>query len=97
MYIMTLAMMPCTDAATCENDSHASNTSSKHHDHREDDTDSCSPFCVCACCGVAGVIFSSPKLFFAKSKKIHTPALASTYNSEFISTYYYTFWQPPKI
>ena len=95
MYIMALAMMPCTDAVTCENEKSA--TASSHHDHGDDEKDSCSPFCVCACCGVAGVLFSSPKLFFTKSKKVHTPALVSTYNSEFLSTYYYTFWQPPKI
>ena len=96
MYIMALTIMPCTDSVTCKNDSPAS-TSSNQHDHREDEADSCSPFCVCACCGVAGLLFPSPKLFFIKSKKANTPTQASTYNSEFISTYYYTFWQPPKI
>ena len=93
---MALTIMPCTDAVTCEKNTHIA-TSYNHHDHREDQTDSCSPFCVCACCGVAGVLFSSTKLFLTKTKKVNTHTLDSTYNSEFISTYYYTFWQPPKI
>jgi hypothetical protein len=95
MYIMALTIMPCTDSITCENKT--STASTQQHDHREDDTDSCSPFCVCSCCGVAGVLFSSPTLFFERIKKADTPILASTYNSAFISTYFYTFWQPPKI
>lgn len=90
-------MMPCTDAVTCEKDTHSEQASSHQHDHREDETDSCSPFCVCSCCGVSGVIFSSPKLFFEKIKKVNTPVLVSTYNSEFSSSYFYSFWQPPKI
>ncbi|WP_157447121.1 DUF6660 family protein [Cytophaga aurantiaca] len=98
IYIIVLSMMPCTDAVTCEKDIHTKEQTATHqHNHREDEADSCSPFCVCACCGVSGVIFSSPKLFFIRTKKATTPVLASTYNSEFISTYYYTFWQPPKI
>lgn len=97
IYITVLAIMPCTDAATCEKEVHTENATAHQHNHREDDTDSCSPFCVCSCCGVVGIYFSSPQLFFTKTKTIHSSVLVATYNSEFISSYYYTFWQPPKI
>ena len=90
--------MPCTDAATCDQDLHAKTSTQKHHDHKDDQDDSCSPFCVCACCGsVIGFVLSSNKVVFANPEKINTPAFISNYNSIFNSAYFYNFWQPPKI
>lgn len=90
--------MPCTDANTCDTDFHSETTQTEHHNHNEDHNDSCSPFCVCACCGsVVGFVLTSNKVAFNATEKINNPALISNYDSIFNSAYFYSFWQPPKI
>jgi hypothetical protein len=97
-YILALAIMPCTDMETCENDVHIISISAHHHDHKEDHGDTCSPFCVCACCGgIMGFILTSNNVLFDHPEKINNPAFISNYNSIFNSAYFYSFWQPPKI
>jgi hypothetical protein len=96
IYIMALTIMPCTDSITCE-ESSSNHTSTHQHDHGDDESDTCSPFCVCACCGISGFVFESPKIYIQRVQKINSPELISSYNSQFHSSYFYSFWQPPKI
>ena len=91
---MALTIMPCTDAVACKESPSEHGTA---HQHNDDETDTCSPFCVCACCGVAGFVFASPKIYIQRIAKSNSPELISSYNSQFNSSYFYSFWQPPKI
>lgn len=90
--------MPCSDAITCQEEIVRTSSSTLNHDHSEDEDDVCSPFCVCSCCGSYTFLFTPYNIFhIEKIAKANTPIFVSFYHSDFISSYYYSFWQPPKI
>jgi len=66
----------------------------QHHHHDPNQTDDCSPFCVCSCCSVT--VDLSVFIFDTKpEQKIETKIVP--YYKESISTYTNLIWQPPKI
>lgn len=95
-----LSCMPCGDADDCKVLDGGKETFSQteHHNHQQD-TESCSPFCVCACCG-SNIVFSfqhpvllteDTLLFFPQRERIIVT------NDAFASNFYGNIWQPPKI
>ena len=100
---MSLTLMPCGDLAKYGAHNHEEigiNIDFDHashqpdNDHR-DEADTCSPFCICACCGVVyNFEFNAvllPELAVQMDKKF--PSYASNLNSnDFIY-----IWKPPKI
>ena len=66
------------------------------HSHNKE-KDSCSPFCICSCCGSQIVsYFKTVSYNFAIiSKEIKTQL--PTYTSKFTSNFYGSIWQPPQI
>jgi hypothetical protein len=95
VYIMALSVMPCLDSFTCEGEK-SSATISGIHDHSEDEGDLCSPFCICSCCGCSFVGVNIP-VFFSQSLKTVEQRINVPYYSQFNSSYYHSFWQPPKL
>ena len=93
---MGLAVMPCLDSTTCKDET--SSLSKQAHDHSEDEGDLCSPFCSCTCCGSIGFVAYNP-IFFSEEvdNPINSSVLIAPYQSTFVSSYFYSFWQPPKI
>ncbi|NBA78634.1 hypothetical protein GOQ04_23975 [Emticicia sp. ODNR4P] len=100
LYILILSCLPCGDAKDCKVLDNGKETFSQtdHHNHQED-TESCSPFCICACCG-SNIVFSfqHPVLmtentpsFFPQRERIIVE------NDSFASNFYGNIWQPPKI
>ena len=87
--------MPCLDADTCTDETLSM---SSEHDHSQDEGDLCSPFCTCTCCGCVGFVACTP-VFFSDDvdKNINSLVLIAPYKSTFVSSYFYSFWQPPKI
>jgi hypothetical protein len=51
--LFSLSVTPCADVSVhCEKD--ATEASHSHdHDHSEEGEDSCTPFCICNCCGTS--------------------------------------------
>jgi hypothetical protein len=95
-YLLALAVMPCSDKDDCKYPSGEQTTfaTTDHSDH-DNDTENCSPFCMCACCGQS---FSSP--FSHYSLSLHVPVSLEkfpVYNASFVSEVYLSIWQPPKI
>lgn len=100
LYMMVLFIMPCADMY--EKDvfnNHEHSTEITHQDnHEHTDSDLCTPFCLCGCCGiVSGVVLQwnvpnigKPKTFDLSKPKIY-------YKPTFISHYLGGIWQPPKI
>ena len=84
--------MDCTETKT------ESKPASEHNDH-EKDTENCSPFCICACCGstiVSNFLFNSiisdkKQIFLSEKEKINF------YTTSSISDFCGNIWQPPKI
>jgi len=95
-YIILLACKPCADGETLSVNQKqtASKTTGHSQDHHED---SCSPFCICSCCGVQILNFSQPVAYqFVKAfADIKTPV--PSYKSALISGYFGSVWQPPQI
>jgi hypothetical protein len=88
--------MPCSDKDDSNYMSADQSTfaTTDHSDH-DNDTENCSPFCMCACCGQS---FSSP--FSHYSLSLHVPVSLEkfpVYNASFVSEVYLSIWQPPKI
>lgn len=76
-------------ANTHESDSQHSHSNSD----AEDSDDYCSPFCTCACCGIAIVTINPfiPPAIFTKKKEVY---FNYTFSNPIIDSY--SVWQPPK-
>jgi hypothetical protein len=98
MLISALAVMPCSDSDTCEKEgiSQIGIDHQSNHDHSEDSGDLCTPFCSCTCCGCSGFVIHVPYFDIIGSRLI-SPRSSTIYQSNFVSTYFYSFWQPPKL
>jgi hypothetical protein len=95
-YLLALAVMPCSDKEDCKYPSpdQSSFATTDHSDH-DSDTESCSPFCMCACCGQSII-----NIFYPTALYNPTPVVKQNfpvYNASFISEMYLSIWQPPKI
>ena len=88
---MSLSLMPCTDLGLIEDTANVAEV----HDHQHDDADSCSPFCICACCGVVyNFEFNQvvlPEVAVQIDKKFPNYA-SNLYSNEFLF-----IWKPPKV
>lgn len=100
IYILTLSCLPCGDTEDCKVLDIGKETFSQtdHHNHQQD-TESCSPFCICACCGL-NIAFNfqgsvsmteHTTSFFPLTERVIVE------NDSFASNYYGSIWQPPKI
>jgi hypothetical protein len=95
--LLALAVMPCSDNDDCkyEHKEKTSNFATTDHSDHDSDTENCSPFCMCACCGQS---FSNSFVTFSLS--LHSPVSLEKfpiYNTSFVSEVYLSIWQPPKI
>ena len=97
LYLLTLSFMPCTDGEDCkdETQSQTSTFATTDHSNHDNDTENCSPFCVCACCGQNITTLFYPVDFL--SFKPVSKQVFSVYTSAFVSEVYFNIWQPPKI
>ncbi|HEY8401156.1 MAG TPA: DUF6660 family protein [Cytophagaceae bacterium] len=93
LYIVFLFILPCTDGA--EKDAHITFSQALEGNHEHDHEDTCSPFCVCNCCGPV-------VLFQFQGVNAEITPLPFTKHNEFYSyketpSVYLPIWQPPKL
>jgi hypothetical protein len=95
VYIFAMAILPCHDSSIyedfCCHEKKETHQKDKHENH------TCTPFCVCVCCGslvVLGQEFVSPAPVFAVSEMVSIKVLLKHY---FVSNYFGFIWQPPKL
>jgi hypothetical protein len=97
VYTLLLPCFPCTDTGNCKDASKTEissySTDTKDHQH---ETEACSPFCSCACCGHIFIPnFQQKKIAIAKP--ITKQKKQIFYNNIFFpSSYFGNIWQPPK-
>jgi len=88
--------MPCSGIDDCEyQGSDQSVFAATDHSDHDNDTEHCSPFCMCACCGQ-----TLSNAFASYSLAIHNPVSVEKfplYNASFTLEVYLSIWQPPKI
>jgi hypothetical protein len=92
-YVLVLTTVPCIDRPF-DKDIHQSGQAGNAAHNHENDTDQCSPFCVCNCCGsqvlsIETILISS----ILPLNKEHVFWYASTFKSNL----FHSIWQPPKI
>ena len=94
-YILILSFIPCADASECDIKQTTSLVSQNHSEH-EHDSETCSPFCICVCCGFQGytIPFTPPIKIAAK---YNSDNLFIFYKLFFINHFSSKIWQPPKI
>lgn len=90
--IFIMAIMPCSDGHTCDEEGQEI---ALDHNHSEDEKDHCSPFCVCSCCGMK-INFQDTSNFVSS-----TTVLNSSYKFSYSSLYSFSFnqsiWHPPAV
>lgn len=94
-YFLALPVMPCSDQDDCKYPSveQSAFSTTDHSDH-DQDTENCSPFCMCACCG-----HSCTVQYFQTALNLIPPTGSQkiTHHSTFVSEVSFSIWQPPKI
>ncbi|MBY0426353.1 MAG: hypothetical protein K2Q22_12000 [Cytophagales bacterium] len=92
-FVLMLSIAPCSDVENCNQEDVELTADHTDHQHEQD---FCSPFCICACCGCSGFIVSVP-FFQMQGKGFRISKLIVLPDFEFVSSFYYSFWQPPKL
>lgn len=65
------------------------------HDHTESDL--CTPFCLCGCCGMVSGVVLQWNVYSLVKKTFELSKPEIYYKSIFIPHYFGKIWQPPKI
>ena len=99
LYMMVLFIIPCADMYEKDiNHNHSIEISYQHIRNHTETQDSCTPFCVCGCCGmVSGVVLQWNAFDFNEILSFDISKPKIYYKSVFISLYFGEIWQPPKI
>ena len=98
IYIIMLIVYFCVDkhndVTTISSNSQAH---SQHNHSHDEETDLCSPFCVCNCCGQQTLTFLEVQSFqfLVRFQEIKTSI--SFYKSTSFSNFYGSIWQPPQL
>jgi hypothetical protein len=91
---LLLSCLPCADKDETFSSLKVSEYSSSKEHH---DNDTCSPFCVCNCCGTQSVTYNAIYIFdFIVVKKMVVNKIPE-YQSIFASNFFGSIWQPPQI
>ena len=96
--MITLSVLPCNDSVECDDFTKTTISQTDKHDNHSHETEQCTPFCVCACCGVhafqiqAPFIPSKENIFVFDNEKLKT--VYSFFYTQNISS---KIWQPPKV
>ena len=94
LYITFLACLPCSDTfAQAESDT--ASASAQADDRHQEETDICSPLCICNCC--AGVSQIPPSTVFTVVIPESYPADHNSLYQENHLAVYASIWQPPKV
>jgi hypothetical protein len=89
--VLTLALstVPCTDGI---NETADTFQTENHSDHSDD---GCTPFCTCACCGIA-IPF---EVLVFENEQLNITLISHTFNYEnlFTQGYANSIWHPPAV
>lgn len=99
IYLLSISVLPCTDDIECHEKASTTYTSSNEpHQNHHHDTEQCTPFCSCSCCGV--VTISHKLVYFDVVEKVGYPLPSktfSTYSSAYLQGFLSNIWHPPKV
>ncbi|MDD3860986.1 MAG: hypothetical protein PHW83_12365 [Bacteroidales bacterium] len=93
IYILALTIVPCFDSHLTGTEA-STELCQKNNDPDTSDTDLCSPFCTCSCCGTS---ISFELLVFLNTTIVTPSVLKFHFRTPDITEIAFAFWQPPKI
>lgn len=93
LYIFALNLAPCADYDALGNDIKTEVSQLVDNDHQHQDSDLCSPFCICQCCHISTIPFDIPDLklntsFITTKNNFYQKGLEKDFTSSIL--------QPPK-
>ncbi len=92
VYMLCLSCLPCND----KDEGFSQNISNTHEKKNHAQKESCTPLCICSCCGQTSIINSSVQKIIIEQSILqfkHT-----TYNNLFLSSQCLeSIWQPPRV
>jgi hypothetical protein len=98
IYLALLSVFPCSDKFEFDSKPTETQTffsSTTEHQH---ETEQCSPFCSCACCGISTTNLQKVKFTFRDRKIIVDKIqLFSLYKFRYFEEISSSIWQPPKL
>ena len=99
LYFIALILMPCTDIHASDPASFGGSITADHDGcPYEKETDFCSPFCLCSCCGQIVLVTISDKDQARKPNMLIVESeLISTDTPSFQSEYLDRLFHPPKV
>lgn len=99
LLLLLLSCLPCADGINNSVANKQANFADNHTNHDTDKhTDSCSPFCICNCCGVQVLNFTPTLLFYpAETVTAFIAKPQIVYKSHLASMFSGSIWQPPQI
>jgi len=95
VYILALSILPCGDQRDCNQSEQTAITATTDHENHNHEQETCTPFCICACCGS---VFSN--LYYPATLSLFVPTSSKNlpvYQNAFVREIYFNIWQPPKI
>ncbi|MCY7291285.1 MAG: hypothetical protein LH615_03800 [Ferruginibacter sp.] len=93
IYLLALSFFPCADVDSCiETNSPYISSINNKEDHNE--TENCTPFCICSCCALQ--IIHQPTAINENSKQIYFALKYPALKINFRSYSNDGIWQPPK-
>lgn len=90
-------MIPCEDA-TCSHKEVFEQIIQDHNHTHENNSDICTPFCICSCCGFIIINERFKKIDFKQFLNSFVQYdFIFSYKENLIPNYLVDFWQPPKL
>ncbi|MFV8271287.1 DUF6660 family protein [Flavobacterium sp. GT2N3] len=98
IYLIALSFLPCADLEANDLAHTAKELSSFNQSHSHNkEKDSCSPFCICNCCGAQISSYFPTTTFNLPTVSAIIKLPLPTYKSILTSNFYGSIWQPPQI
>lgn len=97
MYVLALAVYPCSDKETCADERKTGITfiTVTDHDHTSSEVDHCTPFCICSCCAAHIQLNCLSDISIANL--VHNTKLPTLYFEKPLLNNAKAIWQPPKV
>jgi hypothetical protein len=95
LYLACLAVYPCSDQHSCADEKKAGITivDTTDHDHDANESDHCTPFCICSCCSTS--MQATALLNIDLQQTTHNTVFIP-YRENYIPNTSHSIWQPPK-
>jgi len=97
LYLLALPVVPCNDGSECDSESSDLATLAAfpgHDEQDEEETESCTPFCYCACCSYSALLHI-PISHAHLIMMINSPAGQFQNGLDLFEAR--TIWQPPRM